>query len=279
MAELRRITTYPVKSLDPHDVETAELGPAGALVGDREYAVVAKPADAPHDPETASVGGSGAYVNGKRTAAVHRLRSSFDPEGPTLTLRVYGEDERHEFDLSDEEELNEWLSGYFGEAVSVRREPVGGYPDDREAHGPTVVSTATLREVASWFDVTVESARRRFRANLEVGGPDVPPFWEDRLFADEGEAVAFRVGDADLLGVNPCQRCVVPSRDPDTGEETPAFRERFLERRAATLPAWLDSDRFDHHFRLMVNTHVPESEVGVALSVGDPVEVLGSRSL
>ncbi|WP_368409248.1 MOSC domain-containing protein [Halomarina litorea] len=142
-----------------------------------------------------------------------------------------------------------------------------------------MVSTATLREVASWFDVSVDSARRRFRANLEVGAPDVPPFWEDRLVADHGEAVAFRVGEAELLGVTPCQRCVVPSRDPNTGAETPGFRERFLERRAATRPEWLDTDRFDHYFRLMVNTHVPESEVGVALSVGDPVEVLGTRSL
>ncbi|WP_368409249.1 MOSC N-terminal beta barrel domain-containing protein [Halomarina litorea] len=126
MVELRRITTYPVKSLDPHDAETAELGPAGALAGDREYAVVARPADEPHDPETASVGGSGVYVNGKRTAAVHCLRSSFDPDSRTLTLRVHGEDERHEFDLSERGDLNEWLSAYFGSEVSVRREPVGG---------------------------------------------------------------------------------------------------------------------------------------------------------
>jgi hypothetical protein len=279
MAELRRITTYPVKSLDPRVQETATVGPAGALAGDREYAVVAKPADEPHDPGTASVGGAGAYVNGKRTDAVHSLRSALDPEGRTLSLRVEGDSETHEFDLDDRGPLNDWLSAYFGTTVSVRREPVGGYPDDREAHGPTVVSTATLREVASWFDVSLDSARRRFRANLEVDGPDVPAFWEDRLVADRGESVAVRIGDAELLGVRPCQRCVVPSRDPDTGRETPGFRERFVERREATRPPWLDSDRFDHSFRLMVNTHVPESEVGTSVSVGDPIEVGGTRSL
>ncbi|WP_254545158.1 MOSC domain-containing protein [Halomarina pelagica] len=277
MAELRRIATHPVKSLDPVERETARLVEHGALDGDREYAMVAAPADAPHDPETASVGGRGDYVNGKRTALVHRLRSTVDPDAGTLTLREHGTGEPLTFDLDDRSALNAWLSDYFGEPVSVRRRPAGGFPDDRQYAGPTVVSTATLREVASWFDFDLDSARRRFRANLEIGG--VPAFWEDRLYADRGEAVAFRVGEAELLGVNPCQRCVVPSRDPDTGEGTPGFRETFIRRRRATRPEWLDSDRYDHDFRLMVNTSVPERQWGTTLRVGDEVEVLGVRSL
>jgi uncharacterized protein YcbX len=278
-AELRRIRTYPVKSLDPREREAARIAERGALAGDREYAIVDRPADEPHDPETASVGGRGDYMNGKRTADVHRLRSAFDPEDRTVTLRVQGEAESHSFELEPpgaRGPLNEWLSAYFDRPVSVRREPAGGYPDDRRLMGPTVVSTATLEAVADWFEgMTVEGARRRFRANLEVGG--VPAFWEDRLYADHGEAVAFRVGDAELLGVNPCQRCVVPSRDPDTGAETPGFRERFLEMRERTLPAWADSDRLDHYFRLMVNTDVPEPEWGRELRVGDSVAVAGTR--
>lgn len=276
--ELRRIRVYPVKSLDPREVDSVRIAERGALAGDREYAVVARPPDAEHDPETASVGGRGDYMNGKRTAAVHRLRSEFDPGGRTVSLRMEGEEPRT-FDLEPpeaREPLNDWLSAYFGEPVSVRREPSGGYPDDRDLMGPTVISTATLETVAGWFDgVTVEGARRRFRANLEVGG--VPAFWEDRLYADHGECVRFRIGEAELLGVNPCQRCVVPSRDPDTGADTPGFRERFLEMRERTLPEWADSDRLDHYFRLMVNTDVPESEWGTRLREGDAVTVLGTR--
>ncbi|MFC7154317.1 MOSC domain-containing protein [Halomarina halobia] len=277
MAELRRITTYPVKSLDPQVREAARVVERGALDGDREYAMVAAPEDAPHDPETASVGGRGDYVNGKRTARVHRLRSTVDREARTLTLREHGSEGSLTFDLDDRAALNAWLSDYFGEPVSVRREPAGGFPDDRQHSGPTVVSTATLREVASWFDLDLDSARRRFRASLEIGG--VPAFWEDRLYADRGEAVAFRVGDVELLGVNPCQRCVVPSRDPDTGEATLDFRETFIRRRGETRPGWLDSERYDHDFRLMVNTRVPEREWGKTLRTGDEVEVLGTRSL
>lgn len=273
---LERIAVHPVKSLDPETRETATIGDRGGLTGDREYAIVDAPPDADHDPESASVSGDGDYLNGKRTAAVHRLRSSFDPDGPALALRVQGEDESREFDLDDRSGLNDWLSDYFGQRVSVRRESAGGYPDDRNASGPTVVSTATLREVASWLpDVDLAGARRRFRASLEIGG--VPPFWEDRLYADRGEVVAFEIGDVRFEGVNPCARCVVPTRDPDTGEETEGFRETFLEKREETLPEWVDSDRFDHYYRLMVNTRVPRSEWGEEISVGDEVRTLGVR--
>jgi hypothetical protein len=269
---LRRIVRHPVKSLDPEPCESIRIGERGGLVGDREWAIVDAPAGAPHDPVAASPGGSGDYVNGKKTAAVHRLRSSVDREAGTLTLREQGSQEARVFDLEDRERLNEWLSAYFGREVSVRRH-AEGQPDDTDNPGPTVVSTATLRTVASWFDFDLASARRRFRTTLEVGG--VPAFWEDRLYADRGEAVAFEVGGTRVHGVTPCQRCVVPGRDPDTGEETPGFRERFLERREATLPDWLDSERFDHPFRLTVNTVVPGASRGERLAVGDPVCVEG----
>jgi uncharacterized protein YcbX len=271
-----RITVYPVKSLDPLDRERARVVD-GALELDREYAVVDAPAGADHDPDTASPSGDGDYVNGKRTDAVHRLRSAFDPDAHTLTLRP-PDGESRTFELDDDREpLNEWLSAYFGRRVSVRRAD-GGHPDHRRSGigGPSVISTATLREVASWFDdLDVDSVRRRVRANVEVGG--VPAFWEDRLYADRGEAVAFRVGDVEFLGVEPCERCVVPSRDPKTGAPDPEFRERFLRRRRETRPSWLDSDRYDHDYRLMVITRVPEREWGASIAVGDEVEVLGVR--
>ncbi|MFC7176929.1 hypothetical protein [Halosegnis marinus] len=76
--------------------------------------------------------------------------------------------------------------------------------------------------------------------------------------------------------MNPCQRCAVPTRDPDTGEETPGFRERFVERREATLPEFAARGRYDHYFRLMVNTRVPRETVGERVAVGDGIEVGGT---
>jgi len=259
MPELARITVYPVKSLDGCTVDSVTVGERGALTLDREYAIF----DA-----------DGAYVNGKATAAVHRLDAAFDPATHDLTVGKPGADERRTFRLRSERgrgDASEWLSAFFGEPVTVERDGRGGYPDDTEIHGPTVISTGTVRAVADWFDLPPANVRRRFRANLELDAAE--PFWEDRLFANHGEVVRFTVGDVPLDGVNPCQRCVVPSRDPDTGEEIEGFRERFIEKREETLPEWTPSDRFDHPFRLMLNTDVPESAWGAALSVGNTVTV------
>jgi uncharacterized protein YcbX len=264
-----RIRVYPVKSLDPVDVDTAAVLPDGGLSADREWAIV----DADGD-----------YVNGKRERAVHRIRSRYDPETTRLWIRLPAWDEARSYVLStpsDRDAVTAALTAYFGYDVAIRRDETGGFPDDTAAAGPTVISTATIHEVAGWFDgIDPEGMRRRLRANLEVSG--VPPFWEDHLFADSGAVVAFELRGEDgrsvpFEGVNPCQRCVVPSRDPDTGAETPDFRETFMRRREATLPDWSGGDRFDHSFRLMVNTRVPRAAVGRRVAVGDAVRRLGVR--
>jgi uncharacterized protein YcbX len=260
-----RLRVYPVKSLDPYEPECASVLPAGGLSFDREFALVDDDGD---------------YVNGKNERAVHRLRSSFEPPG-TVRLQPNGApDEVRTFDLDATDgraDAEAWLTDFFGYPVHVERNERGGFPDDTHAHGPTVVSTATVERVADWFDLSVENARRRLRANVEIGG--VPAFWEDRCYPsdDRDHVVGFRVGGAEFEGVNPCQRCVVPSRDPDTGAELEGFNRRFIEHRAAEKPDWAGDAWFDHEFRLMVNTRVPESTVGDTVAIGDPVTLLDER--
>ncbi|WP_423746549.1 MOSC N-terminal beta barrel domain-containing protein [Haladaptatus sp. SPP-AMP-3] len=263
---LTRIAVHPIKSLEPVTLQTAEIGENGGLQHDREYAMF-------DDDEK--------YVNGKRTADVHRIRASFDDAIQHVTLRQEGKSEEsaRRFNLSDDwAELADWLTEYFGYPVHLKRESKGGFPDDTVLSGPTVISTATLREVASWFDGLDEHQMRlRLRANLEIGG--VPPFWEDRLYSDHDHGVAFRIGDVTFRGANPCQRCIVPVRDPHTGEEYSEFQRLFIENRERTLPEWADRARFDHYFRLMVNTKVPESEWKSEVAVGDELEILGKVPL
>ena len=116
--------------------------------------------------------------------------------------------------------------------------------------------------------------RVRFRANLEIGG--VPPFWEDRLYAEKPNRVHFRIGDDEFHGNNPCRRCAVPPRDPFTGESAPGnFKTLFLKMREETLPPWAERSRFDHFYRLSVNTLVPPTEAGKILRVGDEIRVIG----
>lgn len=257
---LARITRYPVKSLDGETVSSVDLHPeTGAIIGDREIAIV----DA-----------SGEYVNGKRTAAVHRISASYDSDCVELTVPGQG---TFEFGENGKmERLERALSDYFGYSVRFIRETEGGLPDDTAVSGPTVISTGTLEEVASWFqDIDTDEMRRRFRANIEIGG--VPAFWEDRLFTDFGRVVRFQIGDVHFDGVSPCARCVVPARDPNTGEERRNFQRDFVAGRKDTMPPWLESDRFDHPYRLMVNTDLARDSPSTTLATGDPVNIIGER--
>ncbi|WP_435196430.1 MOSC domain-containing protein [Natronomonas sp. EA1] len=255
MPHLSRIRVYPVKSLDSLDLESAEVLPAGGLSLDREWVMRS----------------GGQAITGKTEQRTHRLRSAYERPA-TLELREHGTDDGQRFDLETErDDAEAWLADYFGMDVSLDRDARGGFPDDTHAAGPTVIATATLEAVAEWYGGTVEDARRRLRPNLEIGG--VEPFWEDRLYADRDSVRGFSIGEATFEGVNPCQRCVVPTRDPDTGAETPGFREQFVQQREETLPEWANEDWFDHYFRLMVNTRVPQETVGSVLDVGDEVEI------
>lgn len=261
MPTVDSLRVHPVKSLDPLELDSVDVN-AGALRHDREYAIV---------------DGDREFVNGKREPALHRIRSRYDPDRRELSVRERGADDWATFSMDAQRgELNAWLSEFLGYPVSVVRDASGGIPDDTEADGPTVLARETAAEIAGWYDgVDTEGMLRRLRPNVVVAAGEA--FWEDRLYADPGSVREFTVGPVRFEGVQPCQRCVVPTRDPDTGEPTPGFRETFVEHREATLPAWANRDRFDHFFRVMVNTRVPEPSWGETLSVGDAVD-LGDSS-
>jgi hypothetical protein len=224
-----------------------------------------------HDRRFALFDSAGHYVNGKTEPRVHGLRVTYDATLSEATFTDAGTGDRQTFRLAaDGAALADWLAPILGRPVSLRCDDDGGFPDDELAPGPTIVSTATLSAVASWFPgLDVDSVRRRLRTNIEVEG--VPAFWEDGLFGPAGETVPFRIGEIVFEGINPCQRCVVPSRDPLTGEPLATFAKRVADQRAATLPAWAERTRFNHFYRLAVNTRVLAPRAGHAVRVGDAV--------
>jgi uncharacterized protein len=250
------LRVFPIKSLDGIAVAAAKLTTRGGFQNDRRFALV----DA-----------AGEIVNGKRDVRVHALRVDYDAAVREATFTDAASRLRHTFRLaSDNAELAAWLGTALGRPLRLACDDDGGFPDDPLAPGPTIVSTATLATVASWFPgLDVNAVRRRLRTNIEVDG--VPPFWEDALYGEAGEGVKFRIGDAAFEGTNPCQRCVVPSRDPETGEALAAFAKRVAEKRAATLPPWADRTRFNHYYRLAVNTRAVPLQAGRVVRVGDPV--------
>lgn len=255
MARLERLSVYPVKGLDGVDVDSTAVLAGGTLAHDREFALFDD---------------SGEVINGKRTARIHELATEYDPDTRTLSVETPAGESRQFALVSDRDAAAAWLGSFFDVAVTLRRDTSVGFVDRREM-GPSVISTATLETVASWFDeLSVESARRRLRANVEVSG--VPAFWEDRFVGDG--APAFEIGDVRFEGVTPCGRCVVPERDPDTGDPTPEFRTRFVERRRETFPEWADADAFDHAYTLMLIARVPEETRERTLTVGDDVTVV-----
>jgi len=255
MARLEYLSVYPIKGLDGTTVDRSRVLDGGTLAFDREFALVDTDGD---------------VVNGKRTDRVHDLRTEFDLDRREVTVTPTSGNPRT-FDLEgDPDRAASWFSDFFGIELTLKRDTELGYVD-RRGMGPSLISTATLEEVASWFDeMTVDGARRRLRANVEVSG--VPAFWEDRFVGQD--APAFTIGNITFEGITPCGRCVVPARDPETGEPTPDFRKRFLSKREETFPSWADKSAFDHYFSLMILTSVPESDRGGTLTVGDGVEVI-----
>ncbi len=258
MPRLARITVYPIKSLPGTVLETVRVLASGALADDRRWALVDD-----HDQ----------IVTAKRCVETHRLDARFQLAASMVELCDRQRGEWHAFSLqTDRAALLEFVGSVLGQRVRLIENPEQGWPDDLESPGPTVVATASLQAVAAWFPgLDVDQVRGRFRANLELDGDE--PFWEDRLIGPTGVVVPFHVGPVTLLGVNPCQRCAVPTRDPVSGAVTPSFAKLFSLQREATLGAQVPRERFDHFYRLSVNTRLPPERMGGTIRVGDEVRI------
>ena len=72
----------------------------------------------------------------------------------------------------------------------------------------------------------------------------------------------FRIGDVAIHRSESLPAMRVPSRDPSTGRVTPEFQRMFADKRAETLAPWAAKSRFNHYYRLAVNTRIPASEGG-----------------
>lgn len=258
MPTLSRIAIYPLKSFDPIHVDEAIVLPNGALQHDRQFVLIDS---------------AGKFINSKRTPLIHQLESQFDVEQRTLSVRKRSDQQAFVWHVdSQRSELERWFSEYFSVDVTLHENCEGGFPDDGEAPGPTLLSTPTIQSVAGWFPgISADHVRLRFRANLEIDA-DVP-FWEDQMCGSQADtARPFYVGDVLFAGTNPCQRCVVPTRDPVTGDVWREFAKVFADRRSAELPDWASRARFNHYYRLSVNTRLMSRGTG-RIRVGDSVQM------
>jgi len=263
MPTLCRITVYPLKSFDGHDLSACKVLAGGALAKDRRYALV---------------DGLGRYVNGKRCAAIQGIRATFSEDLKQVTLSCEGQESSFEI-AAEQESLAAWCGEVLGVKCRLVENAEAGFPDDAVSPGPTVVSTASLEAVTAWFaGLDLTETRRRFRFNLELS--DAPEFWEDGLVPPLRKTRRFRMGDLVWQGRGVCERCVVPTRDSCDSSATAGFAREFARLREQTLPDWAVRERFEHFYRLGVNTELDssENEPGESIDVvrvGDPVELIG----
>ena len=319
MPTLDRITIYPLKSLDGLDVVESRVLESGALEHDRRWRLVdmdGRVVNAKRSPLIHAIRAEfelaerlvtlwidPAALAAKVLPAGDRDRLQGLAGHPTghpagqldggIDGRQRGFLTRDSFHLvPGQGGPCAWLSEVFGFGVLLQERADGGFPDDREAAGPTLVATATLAEVARWFGFDLAESRRRFRANLEIG--DCDAFWEDTLasptrphrqpslldlpvelpadpYADlpPPEPREFSIGDIRFIATNACRRCVVPGRDSRTGAVSAHFRDAFEARRSRGLREDVDASSWNDFYRLAVNTRL-ESNPG-AISVGSRI--------
>lgn len=248
--------------MDGISLQKAMVTKGGCLLHDREYAISDK---------------EGNFIIGKTNLLVHSLRSTIDFEKETVSFRLQHETIWKQFHLQTEKTaIESYLSGYFGMPVLFQKNSNGRFLDIPDISGATILSTESLQSVAKWYDqMNLEETRKRFRATIEIDG--VPAFWEDHLFSQEGIGVEFKLGDVSMFGMSPRARCVVPTRNPETGEAIHAFAKTFTRRRAENLPAWSNLNEYGHHYFLTVNCHIPATEQGKFIQVGDKLSIIGEK--
>jgi uncharacterized protein YcbX len=156
-----------------------------------------------------------------------RLRSTLDADGETLTVAfpdgsvVVSAVDRlgdpHVTDMWGRPVPGRFVEGPIGEAVGafvgrpVRLVRADREGDGSDVHRLTLVSLASVRDLGARHD-RPDLDPRRFRMDLELEGCDA--FEEDTW-----EGLAVRIGEAVVRILGPVPRCVVTTRDPETGRK------------------------------------------------------------
>lgn len=249
------LAVTPVKGMRVRAVDRVVLGDRGAL-GNRVFYVIDD---------------RGRMVNGKNFKYLQTIVADYDAEAQALRLAFpdgaeaaaevrYGDAVTTSFFNHPKEArevhgpFNEALSEYFEQPLRL----VGAASAvDRGRHGSiSVMSRASLRHLASIADCDGVNGRR-FRMLIEVDG--IEAHAEDGWV---GQCV--RVGSALVRGCGHVGRCVITTRDPDTGEGD------------------LDTLKLLATYRHKIGTTEPlafgiygEVLEGGIVAVGDPVTVEG----
>jgi uncharacterized protein len=195
---------WPAKSMGGERVRALRIGPRGAA-GDRAHAVLHH-----HKGEWVPLTAREApRLLAWAAAYPFNMDAGIDAEHPPYTI-VSDPDRRHTYVWGDPH-LREALTADLGREVRLERDPQGLH--DLPA-SMLVTTSATLRALSQELGSDVDP--RRFRTNLHLD-LDAPPWVEEEW---EGRELVF-AGGVRLKLLHPCERCAIPTRDPDTQAKWP----------------------------------------------------------
>jgi uncharacterized protein len=204
-----QLAISPVKGMRLHRMGEIRLG-QHAVTGDREFLIISK---------------DGKLLLTSRFPALLQIEPTWDRARDVLALRfpdgtvVQDTPEPGASAATrtyDGREIPGWiipgplsaaLSGYLGrEVYLLKREPEHIGHDDQPV---TLMSEASLKALAPEFNGTAPDPRR-FRMTITMTGTNA---WAEHGWA--GQKVA--IGEAVLRVIAPVPRCVVTTRNPDSG--------------------------------------------------------------
>ncbi len=220
---------YPLKSAQGITLTQAQMNPLG-LEQDRRWVLIDAAGSFLSQRTCPPIGAIYVVANGQQlTISLHEQTfiAQANPNHLSSAI-VWGDTVTDCFGVQPEIDL--WLSSALGQAVRLVYCPENAIRvvDERYAglgHRTAfsdgfpllVVSQSSLDELARQWGALIDF--RRFRPNLIVGGA-CEPFAEDSWRS-------IRIDNAIFDLVKPCSRCVIPSLDPDTQQQTDGFL-RFL---------------------------------------------------
>jgi len=209
VTELHR---WPVKSMAGQPVDALNIDGRGAA-GDRAHALFDEFKGAPRRLTVRQVPRMLLWRAGYDGADV----TPQDVPFPELTAP-----DGRTFDWRDPQ-LPQALEDDLGRPVALRRDL--GLMQDLD-HSLLVTTQATLDAVSAALDTEIDL--RRFRTNVHVV-LDAEPYAEE-----EWEGRELTIGDAAFRLLHPCERCVIPTRDPDSAQKWPELL-RWLTRERRML--------------------------------------------
>ena len=208
IGSVSRLWRWPVKSMAGEELRALSLGPRG-VGGDRTHAVLHEHKGAWRPLTAREAPGLLAW----RAAYPFNLDAGLDPARPPHAM-VTGPGGARRWRWGDPQ-LRSALERDLGRPVRLERDEAG-IPDVPATVLVTVAGTLAALE----RELDAEVDPRRFRPNLHLE-LDAEP-WAELGWA--GRTIELD-GGARLEVTEACERCAIPTRDPDTREKWPGLLE------------------------------------------------------